>query len=127
LSRVYKGQEIYVCLALNRLASSLNIDIHQEGLEEKLDDILQDHPGLPKSEISYEIRSNHVMTNKVITRLEEEGYVSIEKEGKVYSIRITKSGVLHLRQFNQFYAQIYSRFIEDHYRYRQLPVWYTRQ
>ncbi len=73
MSRIYKGSKIYCCFTLNRLVSELGIDLYQEDLEKKLDEILsQGEGGLFKEEIKHEIRSNHFMTNKVIEQLEVE-------------------------------------------------------
>jgi hypothetical protein len=38
--RKYKDYKIYSCFVLNKLVSALGIDIYQENLEEKVDDIL---------------------------------------------------------------------------------------
>ena len=61
----YKSWELYTCLALNRLARELGIDIYQTKIEPVLESIFQKKvPDIPKAEISYEIKSNHQMTNK---------------------------------------------------------------
>ncbi|MFQ5910523.1 MAG: hypothetical protein ACE5IJ_07375 [Thermoplasmata archaeon] len=121
---LYKDYKIYCCFALNRLVSELDIDLHQEGLEEKLDKILEvrDAP-LSKEDIKHEIKSNHVMTNKVLSKLEEDGFITITRTGKKYDIRITMEGVLHVRQFNEFYKRIYHEQILDHCKYREVPAW----
>jgi len=127
---MYKGLEVYYCLALNRVASQLGIDIYQPDLEDKLDDILKErNVGVPKVDLSYELRSNHHMTNKVLEVLEEDGLVEIEKQadGREYRVKITKKGVLHLRQFNQFYSVIFKRYIVDHYKYSSLPSWFVQE
>ena len=126
---MYKGLEVYCCLALNRIAQQLGIDLNQADLETKLDDILKDrNKGVPKVELSYELRSNHYMTNKVLEVLEEEGLVTVEKvtDGREYQVKITKKGVLHLSKFNQFYSVIFKRYIIDHYRYSSLPSWFVQ-
>lgn len=128
--KVYKGLEVYSCLALNRIAAQLGIDLMQTELESKLDGILKDRgKGIPKVDISYELRANHHMTNKVLEVLEEEGLIEIQKEdeGREYRVRITKKGVLHLRKFNQFYSVIFKRYILDHYKYSNLPSWFIKE
>ena len=123
-SKVYKDYKIYCCFALNRLVGELDIDLYQEGLEEKLDDILDSSNSyLTKEDIKHEIRSNHYMTNKVIDQLVEDGFVEISKVEKSYRITITKKGVLHIRKYNTFYKQIYSDQIKEHYKFRELPHW----
>ncbi len=123
-SKVYKDYKIYCCFALNRLVGELDIDLYQEDLEKKLDDILNnDDSYLTKEDIKHEIRSNHYMTNKVIDQLVEDGFVEINKLEKSYRITITKKGVLHIRKYNTFYKQIYSDQIKEHYKFRELPHW----
>lgn len=123
-SKVYKDYKIYCCFALNRLVGELDIDLYQEGLEEKVDDILDSSNSyLTKEDIKHEIRSNHYMTNKVIDQLVEDGFVEINKLEKSYRITITKKGVLHIRKYNTFYKQIYSDQIKEHYKFRELPHW----
>lgn len=125
MAKKYKSWELYMCLALNRLVMELNLDIYQDGLEDKLDIILASSEAkLPKSEISYEIKSNHQMTNKILNKLEEMGLIRIEFEDPSYSISITKEGVLYLRKYNEFYISMYEDIIKDHYKYRQIPAWF---
>lgn len=125
MARKYKSWELYMCLALNRLVMELDLDIYQEGLDEKLDSILaQKDVKLPKSEISYEIKSNHQMTNKILNKLEEMGLIKIEFEDPSYNISITKEGVLYIRKYNEFYISMYEDIIRDHYKYRQIPAWF---
>ena len=124
MSKIYKDYKIYCCFALNRLVTELNIDIYQEGLEEKLDAILSERKAsLSKDDIMHEIRSNHYMTDKVIEKLLEDGLIEVKREEKRYSITITKKGILHLRKFNEFYAHMYEEQIKDHYKYKGLPLW----
>jgi predicted transcriptional regulator len=124
--RKYKDYKIYSCFVLNKLVSALGIDLYQENLEEKLDDILKERPQeLTKAEIRHEIRSNHNMTEKILNELVDEGHIEIERLERKYCVRITKKGVLHIRKFNEFYAQIYEAQIRDHYRYRDLPAWFV--
>ncbi len=124
-SRVYKDYKIYSCFVLNRLVSEVDIDLYQEGLEEKLDHILESgQPGLSKEEVKHEIRSNHHMTNKVLENLQEDGLVTVDKQDGRYRVRITREGVLYLRKYNAFYKEIYEEQIRDHYRFRgELPFW----
>jgi predicted transcriptional regulator len=123
--RKYKDYKIYSCFVLNKLVSALGIDLYQENLEEKVDDILATRPQeLTKAEIRHEIRSNHNMTEKILGELVEEGLIEIERLERKYCVRITKKGVLHIRRFNEFYSQIYEAQIRDHYKYRELPAWF---
>ncbi len=123
-SRPYKDFVIYGCFVLNRLVAGLDIDLHQDGLEQKLDSILAERrASLSKEEVKREIRSNHVMTNKVIEALVKDGLVGVTQEEGRYRISITKAGVLHIRRYNEFYLRIYQEQIRDHYRYRPAPFW----
>jgi predicted transcriptional regulator len=125
MARKYKSWELYMCLALNRLVMELDLDIYQKDLEDKLDDILAaSQVKVVKSEISYEIKSNHQMTNKILTKLEEMNLIKIEFEDPSYKISITKEGVLYLRKYNEFYISMYEDIIRDHYKYRQIPAWF---
>jgi len=124
--RTYKSYELYCCFALNRLASELNVNLGQPDLEQKLDDILAVQKGLSKSDIQFEIRSNNFMTNKVLEKLVKEGLVNIERTPAGYQIRITKAGVLHVRNFNAFYWQMFNDHIKEHYRYGKMPIWFER-
>ena len=83
----YKTWELYMCLALNRLVSELDIDLYQDNLEDKIEEILEERDvKVPKVEISYEIKSNHHMTNKILKKLEEMGLIQIEQDGRSYNI-----------------------------------------
>lgn len=114
-----------MCLALNRLVMELDLDLYQPDLEGKLDGILaKSDVKLPKSEISYEIKSNHQMTNKILKKLEEMGLIEIEFEDPSYNISITKKGVLYIRKYNEFYISMYEDIIRDHYKYRRIPAWF---
>ena len=123
-SRPYKDFVIYGCFVLNRLVAGLDIDLYQDGLEGKIDGVLADRKAsLSKEEVKREIRSNHVMTNKVIEALVKDGLVAVrESEGR-YRISITTAGILHIRKYNEFYRRIYQEQIRDHYRYRPAPYW----
>ncbi len=124
MSRAYKDYKIYCCFTLNRLVAELGINLYQPELESKLDRILNDSvPGISKEEVKQEIRSNHYMTNKVIEKLTEDGLVTVDKRDGRYEVRITKRGVLYIRRYNEFFLNIYSEQIRDHYRYRGLPHW----
>ena len=124
MSKTYKDYKIYCCFTLNRLVSELGIDLYQEGLEGKLDDILASRPnGISKEEIKHEIRSNHFMTNKVLEKLLEDDLVRIEEREGRYEVSITREGVLYVRKYNEFFLSIYREQIQEHYRYRGLPHW----
>ncbi len=123
-SRPYKDFVIYGCFVLNRLVAELDIDLYQEGLEAKLDGILAGRGAtISKEEVKREIRSNHVMTNKVIEALVRDGLVVVTLEEGRYRIEITRAGVLHIRKYNEFYRRIYEEQIRDHYRFRPPPYW----
>jgi predicted transcriptional regulator len=123
----YKSWELYTCLALNRLARELEIDIYQSNIEPVLNRIFQQEvPGVPKAEISYEIKSNYQMTTKVLKKLKEDGLISIRKKEKKYEISITVDGVYFLRKYNTFYATLYKKQIIQHYRYQQIPSWFKK-
>ena len=78
-----------------------------------------------KDDIRHELQTNHKMTSSVLDYLIEEGHIPMELEGRSYRINITKSGILHIREFNKFYSAFSSSQIIDHYRLRGLPSWYT--
>jgi predicted transcriptional regulator len=124
----YKSWELYSCLALNRLAGELDIDIYQGNIEEVLEKIFEKGvPSIPKVEISFEIKSNHQMTNKVLKKLEADGLVTIHKDERVYDISITRQGIIYLRRFNAYFVHTYNDITQDHYRYRQVPRWFEVQ
>lgn len=128
MAKKYKSWELYLCLALNRLVMELDIDLYQEGLEDKLDEILiSANSKVPKSEISYEIKSNYQMTNKILGKLEDMGLIEIEKDERSYNIIITKKGVLYIRKYNEFYISMYEEIIRDHYKYRPIPAWFKEE
>jgi predicted transcriptional regulator len=123
-TKIYKDYKIYSIFALNRLVLDLDIDIYQDNIEEKLDEILASRDSsVTKEDIKHEIRSNHYMTNKVLKKLESDGFVTITKRNNQYTIRITKKGIMHLRKFNEFYMEIYNEQIRDHYKYVRPPSW----
>ena len=121
-ARPYKDYVIYGCFVLNRLVAELDIDLDQPDLESKLDTLLRDMgSSLSKEEVKREIRSNHVMTNKVVEALVKDGLVTLTQDEGRYRIAITKAGVLHIRKYNEFYRRIYQEQIRAHYRYRPPP------
>jgi len=123
----YKDMNLYSCIVLNLLASAMGIDPQQKDLKDKLDRImLREFEGLSKSEIMHHIRSNHNMTERILEHLREEGLIEILHEDRSYSIVPTRKGLLHVNEFNRFYSSIYSKQIEDHYRYLGLPSWYIK-
>ena len=127
--RGYKTWELYTCLALNRLAQELDIDIYQQDIDGVLDRVFSGGVrSVSKVEISYEIKSNHQMTNKILEKLEQDGLVSISKDemDKRYRIAITRKGVIYLRKFNALFSEMYRGMIVDHYRYRQMPAWFQQ-
>jgi len=122
-SRPYKDLIVYGCIVLNRLVARLGVDLYQEGLEGKLGALLDGQEGMSKEEVKREIRSNHVMTNRVIDSLAEGGLILVEATEGRYRIRITRDGVVHLRRYNDFYRRVYQEQIRDHYRFTQAPFW----
>src|SRR6059036_705021 len=90
-SRPYKDFVIYGCFVLNRLVAELDIDLNQPDLESKLDALLRDRgSSLSKEEVKREIRSNHVMTNKVIDALAKDGLVTLSQEEGAIRLRSRK-------------------------------------
>ena len=77
---------------------------------------------MSKSAIMYEIKSNLNMTNKVIAYLEEEALVSMESLKGEYSIKITKQGIIYLREYSRFYQSLFKKEIAELYRFRTAPV-----
>jgi predicted transcriptional regulator len=125
MTKKYKSWELYMCLALNRLVMELDIDLYQDGLEDKLEQILtKSKSKVPKSEISYEIKSNYQMTNKILKKLKGMGLIEIDQSERSYNISITKEGVLYIRKYNEFYISMYEDIIRDHYKYRPIPSWF---
>jgi predicted transcriptional regulator len=122
----YKSYELYCCFALNLLVAQLNINIYQNWEEEKINDILTSQKGVTKGEIKHEIKSNNHMTNKVLQKLQKENLIEVEQHEGRYHIKITKKGFLHAKKFNEFYWQMFSEHIMEHYRYRQLPIWFEK-
>ncbi|MCI4369374.1 MAG: hypothetical protein L3K09_07430 [Thermoplasmata archaeon] len=124
--RRYKGYRIYAYIALARLFAELNLDLRQPDLETQVAQALARYDRrVTKEEILHAIRSNSHMTEKVLDHLVEEGFAKVLHDEKGYDIRITIPGVLHLRQYHQFYREIYSRELAEHYRYVRSPDWLT--
>ncbi|UCF08188.1 MAG: hypothetical protein JSW28_00400 [Thermoplasmata archaeon] len=122
----YKSYELYCSFALNRLVAELNINVYQDWEEDKINDILAQQKGVSKGDIKYEIKSNNYMTNKVLVKLEKEGLIeSVHLEDR-YNIKITKKGLLHVKKFNEFYWEMFSEHIIQHYKYRELPIWFEK-
>ena len=124
--RSYKTSELYMCFALNRLVQELDIDLQQEELEAKLEDLLSGQQGVTKGEIKYEIKTNNFMTNKVLKKLEEENLITIDQSKDRYNIMITEEGVIHIRKFNEFYWQMFRDHITEHYKFKKLPIWFEK-
>lgn len=126
-ARKYKDMNLYSCIVLNLLASALEVDLSRMDPDNKLKSLLSDmEEGLSKSEIMHAIRSNHNMTQKILDHLQKEGFIEVKKGEKSYSVYPTMEGLKHVKEFNKFYASIYSKQIEDHYRYIGLPAWYRK-
>ena len=122
-SRPYKDLVVYGCIVLNRLVAKLGIDLYQDGLEAKLAALLPRQEGMSKEDVKREIRSNHVMTNRVIDSLVDGGLAALEEADGRYRLRITREGILHIRRYNEFYRKVYEEQIRDHYRFKQAPFW----
>ena len=122
----YKSYELYCSFALNRLVAELNINVYQDWEEDKINDILAQQKGVSKGDIKYEIKSNNYMTNKVLSKLEKEGLIESVRLEDRYNIKITKKGLLHVKKFNEFYWEMFSEHIIQHYKYRKLPIWFEK-
>ena len=122
----YKSYELYCSFALSRLVAELNINVYQDWEEDKINDILAQQKGVSKGDIKYEIKSNNYMTNKVLSKLEKEGLIESVRLEDRYNIKITKKGLLHVKKFNEFYWEMFSEHIIQHYKYRQLPIWFEK-
>jgi predicted transcriptional regulator len=119
-ARSYKDSKIYMYIALRRVFSVFQIELQQPNLENLVDRLLADASyRVTKEDIKHEIMSNHFMTNKVLDSLVTEEFIVVEKLGKEYNIRITKKGVMHLREFDRFYREIYKEQLKMHYAYRK--------
>ncbi len=122
-SKRYKDHRFYSFITLNLLFSTLDLYLFQKDLSNILDDNLSEQEGLPKSAVMHEIKSNHNMTNKVIEELETKELVFIHKERREYRIKITKKGVMYLREYSRFYQDIFTKEIADLYKFRRIPAW----
>jgi predicted transcriptional regulator len=122
----YKSYELYCSFALNRLAAELNINVYQDWEEDKINNLLAKQEGVSKGDIKHEIKSNNYMTNKVLSKLEKEGLIESVRLEDRYNIKITKKGLLHVKKFNEFYWEMFSEHIIQHYKYRQLPIWFEK-
>jgi predicted transcriptional regulator len=119
----YKDYRFYSFVALNFLASFLDISIFQKDLLKILDPILENQNGVSKSAIMYEIKSNLNMTNKVISYLQEEALIEMEASKGEYNITINKQGILYLREYSRFYVSLFKKEIAELYRYGTVPAW----
>ena len=122
-SKRYKDYRFYAFVVLNFISSTLDIHIFQKGLEEFINPILAGQEGVSKSSIMYEINSNHNMTNKVLNYLLEEELIKIETISGEYSIKITKKGIMYLREYSRFYITLFKTEIAELYKYRTSPSW----
>ena len=120
----YKDFRLYGCIMLNYLILNLGAGLEPERLSpELLAQRLEEQPGTSKGALRQEIRSNNTMTHKVLDYLETQGFITLKREPEGYNIRVTLQGIRHARRYNRFYLELYSRQIEDHYRYRGSPAW----
>ena len=68
-----------------------NESLLRRALEKKIDEILEnDKTMVSKEDIKHEIKSNHYMTDKVLKKLEEDGFIRLDRIENRYRIRITK-------------------------------------
>ncbi|HYK94102.1 MAG TPA: hypothetical protein VEY07_08710 [Thermoplasmata archaeon] len=122
--RPYRGYRVYAYIALARLFHALDLDLESPELGRQVVQRLTDPPQrVSKEEILHAIRSNSHMTDKVLDYLVSEGYATVQGDGRGYDVRITPSGVDHLRKFHAFYRELYSRELDSHYRYTGAPSW----
>jgi predicted transcriptional regulator len=119
----YKDYRFYAFVVLNFIASTLEIHIFQKDLGEIIDPILEAQLGVSKSSIMYEINSNHNMTNKVLDYLVEERLIIIKVTNNEYNIKITRQGIMYLREFSRFYISLFKKEIAELYRFRSVPGW----
>ena len=122
--RTYKGYRVYAYIALARLFSELDLDLGQPDIAARVEEALRAGRGrVSKEEVLHAIRSNSHMTDKVLEYLVAERFVSVQQDERGYDIRITGSGVEHLRKYHQFYRDLYRRELAEHYRYVRPPSW----
>src|SRR5437667_3614108 len=105
-SRPYKDLVIYGCFVLNRLVAGMGIELYQDGLESKLDRLLPGQPGMSREEVTREINSNHFMTDRAIETWEKGGQVTIKQFARRYCTRITRAGLLHIRNYYLPYLKL---------------------
>ncbi len=122
-SKLYKDYRFYAFVVLNFIGSTLDIHIFQKGLEDIIEPILLNQPGVSKSSIMYEINSNHNMTNKVLTYLNEEKLINIDTMAQEYKIKINKKGIMYLREYSRFYMELFKTELAELYKYRTTPSW----
>lgn len=123
-ARRNKNRDIYVCLALNRLARDMDIDVNSHGWEDGVDMLLLRQRGVTKLQISHEIRTNHIQTEKLLKALAEKRLATVEGCDKGYSVKITREGLMFVHKYNRFYAAEYGDLIIEHYRYLGPPAWF---
>jgi predicted transcriptional regulator len=124
--RHYKGYRIYAYIALARLFAELDLDLEQPDLTVRVDAALAHYEGrVSKEEILHAIRSNSHMTEKVLEYLVSEKFAEIRRDYRGYDVRITRTGVVHLKEYHRFYRELYARELKDHYRFVPLPDWLT--
>lgn len=120
--RRYKGYRIYAYIALARLFAELNLELQQPDVLQRASEALgRLTTRVSKEEILHAIRSNSHMTEKVIEYLVAEGYVEVRKDERGYDVRITPSGVEHLKRYDAFYRELYRKELRDHVRYVPRP------
>jgi predicted transcriptional regulator len=119
----YKDYRFYAFVVLNFIASTLDIHIFQKDLGNIIDPLLKNQTGVSKSAVMYEINSNHNMTNKVLDYLIEEDLIEVQTTHGEYNIRITKKGIMYLREYSRFYINLFKKEIAELYRFRSAPSW----
>lgn len=122
--RQYKGYRVYAYIALARLFAALDLSLDQPDLALRAPEaIAQPRERVSKEELLHAIRSNSHMTEKVIEYLLGERFVTLARDDRGYDIRITPTGVEHLRRYRQLYRELYARELQGHYRYTGAPEW----
>lgn len=123
-ARPYRGFRVYSYIALARLFHALDLDLDQADLFDRAPErILAPAHRISKEEVLHAIRSNSHMTEKVLGYLVELGYATVSKGERGYDIRITLTGIEHLRRFRTLYREMYSQELNGHYRYTGTPPW----
>jgi predicted transcriptional regulator len=122
--RRYKGYRIYAYITLSRLFAELNLDLRQPDVVTRAQQALGSLSSrVSKEEVLHAIRSNSHMTEKVLEYLVAEGFVEVRKDERGYDVRITATGVEHLKRYSTFYRELYRKELKDHYRYTGAPSW----